>query len=158
MQRCTRFSGTIPTADERWETRGGGAPRCFQVSPGLAGAAQPGADVCKHSQPAHTPSSLGWWGRPLTFHCYAWLFSKKESGLSVPESKEPLILEELNVPNFDLPQIRSLHTPKRPFYISEAQSWLSLLLTCGAAPPSTPTVAHPPSKKGPWAACPGQKP
>lgn len=79
-------------------------------------------------------------------------------GKSSLTSKELLILEELCVPDFDLPQIRSLHTPKRPFYISEARSWLSLLLTCGAALPSTLTVAHPPSKMGPWAACPGQKP
>ena len=40
MQRCARFSGTIPTANERWEIRGAGALRCFQVSPRLAGAAQ----------------------------------------------------------------------------------------------------------------------
>ena len=119
MQRCTRFSRTIPTANGMRGIRGAGAPRCFQVSPCLAGAAQPGADVCKHSQPAPNPSSLWWWGWPLTFHCYAWLFSKRESGLSVPESKEPLILEERCVPDFDLPQIRALYTPKRPFYISE---------------------------------------
>lgn len=159
MQRCTRFSRTIPTANKRWAIRGAGAHHCFQVSPCLAGAAQPGADVCKHSQPSLPPRPA--WrggGGPLTFHCYAWLFSKRESGLSVPERKEPLILEEPCVPDFDLPQIRSLHTPKRPCYISEVWSWLSLLLTCGVARPSTPTVAHPSSKMGPWAPCPGQKP
>ena len=142
-------------------TKGNQRSRCTPLLPGqsLPGRCSPAdADVCRHSQPAPTLSSLGWWGWPLTFHCYAWLFSKRESGLSVPESKELLILEELCVPDFDLPQIRSLHTPKRPFYISEARSWLSLLLTCGAALPSTLTVAHPPSKMGPWAACPGQKP
>lgn len=127
----------------------------------LAWQVQPSQVQMFANTASHPPPSCPAWrggGGPLTFHCYAWLFSKREPGLSVPESKEPLILEELCIPDFDLPQIGSLHTPKRPCYISEARSWLSLLLTCGAARPSTPTVAHPSSKMGPWAACPGQKP
>lgn len=55
-------------------------------------------------------------------------------------------------PDFDLSQIRSSHTPERTFYILKALSRLSLWLTCGAA---LLPVAHPSSKTGPWAACPG---
>lgn len=108
------------------------------------------------SQPPPHPAWGGGGGHSLSIVMLG--SSRRENLGCLFLSKEPLILEELYVPDFDLPQIRSLHTPKRPFYISEAQSWLSLLLTCGAAPPSNPTVAHPPSKMGPWAACPGQKP
>lgn len=37
--------------------------------------------------------------------------------------------------DFDLLQIRSSHTVRGTFYILKAWSWLSLLLTCGAALP-----------------------
>lgn len=78
------FSGTIRRA---------GALCCFQVSPRLAGAAQ----VQMFAKAAKPPPSRGRW-RSFRLHCYAWLFLQGDSLLSVPESKEPLIQEELCVP------------------------------------------------------------
>lgn len=78
------FSGTIRRA---------GALCCFQVSPRLAGAAQ----VQMFAKAARPPPGPVRW-QPFSLHCYAWLFLQGESLQSVPESKEPLIREELCVP------------------------------------------------------------
>lgn len=72
------------------EIRRAGALRCFQVSPRLAGAAQ----VQMFANTARPPSQPGGGWKALILHCYAWLFLPGESLLSVPESKEALILEE----------------------------------------------------------------
>lgn len=71
---------------------------------------------CLQTQPGPLPSwGRGWWWQPVALHCYAWLFLWGESLVSVPESKDPLIPEELCGPDFDLSHIGSLHTPKRTF-------------------------------------------
>lgn len=75
---------------KRGEIRRAGALHGFQVSPRLAGAAQ----VQMFANTARPPFQAGGGWKPLTLHCYAWLFLQRESLLSVPESKEALILEE----------------------------------------------------------------
>lgn len=83
------FSGTIPTTNQQWEVRRAGALCCFQVSPRLAGAAQ----VQMFANTARPPSQPGGGWQPLSI---AILGSSRRGCLcSAPESKEPLIVEEL---------------------------------------------------------------
>lgn len=131
----------IPTTDEQQEIRRAGALRSFQVSPCLAGAAQV-------QMFANTARPLCWPGggwQPLSIVMLSSSCKRNLCCLFL-RARSLWFWRRDAFPDFDLSQIRSLHTLKRTLFILKALSWLSLLLTCGAAlPPS----AHSSSKTGP---------
>lgn len=85
-----------PHCKRKMEIRGG-APRCFSGQSWPGRCNQPGARTFANAASQPTPSSLGWWGQPLTpLLCLALLEEGIWSCLFL--RSRPLILEELSFP------------------------------------------------------------